>query len=61
MASGSMGGYGSGQADSQWRSPATASSAATAQGPAKRSWSGQVRVWCVNEQLPQCWIKVVVI
>ena len=38
-----MGGYGAGQADSQWRSSAAASSTATAQGSAKRSWSGQVR------------------
>ena len=47
-----MGGYsgaggGGSQADAQWRSPAPASSGASApsaQGSSKRTWSGQVRV-----------------
>lgn len=49
-----MGGYGAGgsQADAQWRSPAPASSSAsapTAQGSSsKRTWSGQVRVMKQN-------------
>lgn len=53
MSGGSMGGYGASSggsqaADAQWRSPAPASSGAsapTAQGSSsKRTWSGQVRV-----------------
>ncbi len=51
MSGGSMGGYGAAgggsTADAQWRSPAPASSSAsapTAQGSSKRTWSGQVRV-----------------
>ena len=43
-----MGAYGGTQADAQWRSPAPASSSASAATPqgssSKRTWSGQVRM-----------------